>query len=455
MITRIIKELKSNRIQLPIWLGQAIANIPYSSRPIVGKIYKERLQEIYFYEHCSIEQKRAFIFSRMRTIVEYAIQNIPFYRKYYADQNFSLEDLKCYEDIVRIPIIDKHILLKYSLQERSNESESRFLVNTGGSSGYTLTFYVQPSSIGNEWAHIHTMWGKIGFTPSDLKLCIAGRNVVKNGVDYEFARHTLSLDMYRPYEETAFRLKKILRKYPCYYLHGYPSVLSEFAEYCKTDIELLDLLKRKLRGAFLSSEYPYPMYRDPIEQIFGIPTQSFYGHTERCVMAYETKQKFNFKPFQTYGFTEAISNGDNHYDLIGTSYYNFASPLIRYNTKDIIDNPVYENDILSGFNIFEGRSGQFILDNFGKRISLTGLVMGRHHKIFDYCSHIQIEQKEKGSAIIYYVPKEKVVLQNPEQMFDSSNVDIMFTFKKINEPIRTISGKVNLLVKDVDNTVKY
>ena len=49
MITRIIKELKSNRIQLPIWLGQAIANIPYSSRPIVGKIYKERLQEIYFY----------------------------------------------------------------------------------------------------------------------------------------------------------------------------------------------------------------------------------------------------------------------------------------------------------------------------------------------------------------------------------------------------------------------
>lgn len=447
MITRIVKCLKNNKIQLPIWFGQILANIPYSSRPIVGKVYKERLQEIYFYEHCSLEQKQAFIFSRMRTIVEYAIQNIPFYRKYYADQNFSLEDLKSFEDIVKIPIIDKQILLKYALQERSNESEPKFLVNTGGSSGYTLTFYVQPSSIGNEWAHIHTMWGKMGFKPSDLKLYIAGRSIVKNGVDYEFARHTLSLDMYRPYEETAPRLKKILRKYPCYYLHGYPSVLSEFAEYCKTDIELLTLLKRNLKGAFMSSEYPYPMYREPIEQIFEIPTQSFYGHTERCIMAYETKQKFNFIPFQTYGFAEAISNGEMHYDLIGTSYYNFASPLIRYNTKDIIDNPVYENDILSGFNIFEGRSGQFILDKNGRRISLTGLIMGRHHKIFDFCSHIQISQKEKGTAIIYYIPKNHDELNNFDQLFDSKNVDIKFTFEKIEKPFRTVSGKINLLVK--------
>lgn len=447
MITKIIKDLKGNKIQLPIWLGQALSNIPYSNRPIVGKIYKQRLQEIHTYEQSSAEQRQAFIFSRMRAIVEYAIKNIPFYQSYYKQQNFHLEDLQCYDDIKRIPIIDKHILLEYTLQERSNEKEPKFLVNTGGSSGYTLTFYAQPSSIGNEWAHIHTMWGKIGFKPSDLKLYIAGRSVVKDGVDYEFARHTLSLDMYRPFEDTAPRLKKILKKYPCYYLHGYPSVLSEFANYCKTDTELLNLLKGKLRGAFMSSEYPYPMYREPIEQIFDIPTQSFYGHTERCVMAYETEQKFRFVPFQTYGFAEAIPNDENHYDLVGTSYYNLASPLIRYNTKDVIDNPTYKNGILSSFDIYEGRSGQFILDQNSRKVSLTGLVMGRHHKLFDYCSHIQISQKEKGTAIIYYVPKENNTITHPEQLFDTTNVAINFTFECIKEPFRTISGKVNLLVK--------
>lgn len=446
MISDIIKSLKENDLKLPIWLGQLISYYPYSYRPIVGKIYRTRMKEIKSYDKLSDKEREDFIFKRIYSITEYAIANIPFYKDYYKKHNFSISNLQKFDDIQRIPIINKHDLLEYPIELRSNIDVPKFLVNTGGSSGYTLSFYVQPSSIGNEWAHIHTMWSQIGYKPSDLKLYIAGRSVVKDGVDYEFARHTLSLDMYRPFEDTAPRLKKILKKHPCYYLHGYPSVLSEFANYCKTDVELLNLLKGKLRGAFMSSEYPYPMYREPIEQIFNIPAQSFYGHTERCVMAYETNKKFKFVPFQTYGFAEAIPNAENHFDLIGTSYYNLASPLIRYNTKDVIDNPTYENGILSSFDIYEGRSGQFILDKNGRKVSLTGLVMGRHHKLFDYCSHIQIIQAKKGEATILYVSKQGGSIDNPEKLFDESNVDIVFNFKKIDEPIRTISGKVNLLV---------
>lgn len=446
MVIKIIQDLKSNKVHLPIWFGQIISNIPYSIRPIVGRVYQQSRKQIKAYENCNSNQKQAFIFERMRALVAYAIQNIPFYQEYYAEQNFHLEELRTYSDLDKIPIIDKQILSKYSLQKRSNEQVPKFLVNTGGSSGHTLTFYTQPNAIGHEWAHIHTMWGMMGFKPSDLKLNIAGRSVVRNGVDYEFARHTLSLDMYCPFEKTAPRLKKILKKYPCYYLHGYPSVLSEFAEYCKTDMELLHLLKNGLRGAFLSSEYPYRMYRELIEQTFNIPTQSFYGHTERCVMAYETEQKFKYVPFQTYGFAEAVKTAENHYELIGTSYYNLASPLIRYNTKDIIDHPQYTDGILSGFNILEGRSGQFILDRNGRKISLTGLIMGRHHQIFDFCSHIQIAQKENGKAIVYYVPKNYVEIKHPEILFDSKSVDIEFFFEKRQEPFRTVSGKVNLLV---------
>lgn len=447
MASDIIKKLKNNNIRIPIWLGQLLSYIPHSYRPIVGKTYRLRLKEIDAFEKKAIEGQQKFIYQRMHDIVEYAINNIPFYKDYYSKQGFKLSDLKTFDDIQKIPVIDKHILLEYTLAERSNENAPKFIVNTGGSSGYTLNFYVQPSSIGNEWAHIHTMWSKIGFKPSNLKLYIAGRSKVRNGVDYEFARHTLSLDMYIPFDKTAPRLIKILKKHPCFYLHGYPSVIAEFAEYCKTNPELLKILKSKLKGAFLSSEYPYPMYREPIEDIFGIRTQSFYGHTERCVMAYETEQKFRFIPFQTYGYAEAIANDESHFDLIGTSYYNYASPLIRYNTKDIIDNPETEDGILKAFDIFEGRSGQFILDASSKKISLTGLIMGRHHKIFDCCSHIQVSQKEKGHATIYYVPKDGALIENADKLFDSSNVEIDFIFEKLEEPIRTVSGKVNLLVK--------
>lgn len=395
----------------------------------------------------SEEERRIYIYKRMYSIIGYAVSNITFYKDFYKNKGFCLEQLRSFDDIKRIPIIDKHILLDYSLKERSNENQPKFLVNTGGSSGFTLNFYVQPSSIGNEWAHIHDMWGKLGFKPSDLRLFIAGRSVVKNGVDYEFARHTLSIDMYKPFHEIAPLLKSKLKHHPCYFLHGYPSTLSEFAEYCKTDSELLSLLKPYLKGAFLSSEYPYPKYRDVIENVFDIKTQSFYGHTERCVMAYETEEKFKFVPFQTYGYTEAIENEDGHYDLIGTSYNNLASPLIRYNTKDIIDNPIIEQGILKSFNIFEGRSGQFILDKEGKKISLTGLVMGRHHILFDLCKHIQIAQDEAGKATIYYVPRDGVCIKKASDNFDTNNINMQFEFKELKVPIRTVSGKINLLVK--------
>lgn len=446
MIEKLIKGLKNNDLQLPVWLGQLLSYIPYSYRPVVGKSYRERSNEIVRYNFLSDKEKQNFIFRKMYDIVEYANENISFYRKYYSQQGFRPEHLKTFDDIQRIPMIDKKLLFQYSLEERSNEKVPKFLVNTGGSTGHTLSFYVQPSSIGNEWAHIHRMWSMIGFKSSDLKLNISGRSKVKNGVDYEFARHTLSVDMYKPFEETAPLIKRIIRKYPCYYLHGYPSVLSEFAEYSKEDIELLLLLRGKLRGAFLSSEYPYQMYRDKIEQTFDICTQSFYGHTERCVMAYETSDKFRFKLFQTYGFAEAISNGEGHYDLVGTSYYNHATPLIRYNTKDIIDNPTIQSGIMDSFNLFEGRSGQFVLDANGRKISLTGLIMGRHHLLFDYCSHIQITQNEKGKAVILYVPNDINSKFEPQSLFDGSNVKIDFDFERREEPIRTISGKINLLV---------
>ena len=445
-MSNIITLLKSNGIKLPIWIGQAISHIPFEWRPVIGNSYLHSMKDISSFDKMSIDQKQNYIFKRMYKLVEYAINNIDFYKDFYAQKNFSIAQLRNFEDIKRIPIICKEDLAKYPLEYRSAKNVEKYIQNTGGSSGQTLSFYVQPEQFGCEWAHIHTMWKELGFRPSDLRLLMVGRNNVKDGVEYEFARHTLSLDIYQPFRDTASKLKQIIQKHPVLYLHGYPSVMSDFALYCQQDPKLLALLKGKLRGAFLNSEYPYSKYRETIEHTFNIKTQSFYGHTERCVMAYEKHKHFRYIPFQTYGYAEAIKREDGHYDLIGTSYNNLASPLIRYNTKDIIDNPSFNDGIMSEFDIIEGRSGQYIIDKNGQRISLTALVMGRHHTLFDLCKHIQIGQLSHGTAIVFYEPHYGVQIDNVELMFDASNVDIDFKFEKVNSPLRTSSGKVNLLV---------
>ena len=448
MFGSIISALKQNRLHLPVWLGILTAHIPYSWRPIVGRVYSKRLHQIKQFEILSVEERKRVIFQQMYDLVRYSIEKVPFYKQFYEKQGFSLDQLKTYDDLIRIPVVSKAELMGCELLERSNPNLEKMLVNTGGSSGKTLSFYIEPDAIGHEQAHGQYMWRELGFQASCVRLIVIGRSRVKNGVDYEFARNCYSLDMYQPYEKNKERLIKMLKKHGAEYLQGYPSVLAGFADFCKENPDLLTVIKKKLKGVFLNSEFPYPVYRDRIEGVFNVPSQAFYGHTERCVMAYEKKGQRNvYYPFQTYGYTEVLKREDGHYDLVGTAYHNHASPLIRYNTGDIVDNPVFEDGILKSFEIIEGRSGQFITDKDGREISLTGLIMGRHHPLFDSCDHIQIMQKEQGKATILYVSKNNKDIESPESLFDSSNVNVKFSFKRIDSPVRTKSGKVNLLVK--------
>lgn len=106
MINEVVTRLKNNDIQIPLWLGQLISNIPYSVRPIVGKYYRIRREELRRYKSYSIGERQMFIFNRMYKIVKYSLEYISFYKKFYADQGFSLDCLKSFEDIDKIPIIN-------------------------------------------------------------------------------------------------------------------------------------------------------------------------------------------------------------------------------------------------------------------------------------------------------------------------------------------------------------
>ncbi len=194
----------------------------------------------------------------------------------------------------------------------------------------------------------------------------------------------------------------------------------------------------------MTSEFPSINYRSFIERTFKIPTHSFYGHTETCIIADE-KQQFEYDVLQTYGYAEALKSG-NKYSLIGTSYFNFASPLIRYDTEDFIEPLNFEGRILKKFKIKEGREGDYVLDYNGNKISLTGLIFGRHHKLFDFVNHIQIKQESLGMVTILYTSKNKLNSKIITDLFDMSNINMSFQFKHCKKPFRTSSGKIPLKI---------
>ena len=440
---------KLSEISLPIWAGLLVAAVPYEMRLGMGHSYLKSKRLIRSFEKMENWQKKDWIFRRVKEIVEYAHHNIPFYSNHYQVNGFDSACLKSYEDINRIPLINKEILLSCELNKRSNLNEPGYLVNTGGTSGTPLDLFIHPDHLGNEWSHMHHIWGNLGFAPNDLKLMFTGRSEFEDGLYYDFLRHSLSISIYSEIDQIVSRLGKIIKLYKPKYIHGYPSALYEFALACKEKHpDLLFLLRDSLQGGFLGSEYPAKIFRETVEDIFQINTISWYGHSERCILAYEKKDPYSYYTFQTYGYTEVIENdlGDN--TLIGTSYYNRTSPLIRYDTEDQVSNFEREDGLLSRFQIKEGRKGEFILDEDGKKIPLTGLIFGRHHELFNYCTHIQIHQKRPGYATVLFVPVDKSNFPNPRDLFDSKNVNIEFDFKMLQEPIRTQAGKVKLIVED-------
>lgn len=440
--------LKKSSLNLPIPLGQLLAQIPYSFRPGIGNVYRQQSRYIDEYAEYDIGKKEKYLFNEFYKVFKHAYLNVPFYRDLYRENRINLKDIRCFSDIEHIPIIRKSDLINVPLKERSFDLKNRMLVNTGGSSGKPLSFYMDPRRYGNEWAHIHKIWSVLEYTPTSLKVNFDGRSTVTDYIQYDFVRNSLRFDIYADPFVVCRKLLPISKRYKIEYLHGYPSAIFEFALHCKAAApELLNVLLKTLKGVFLVSEFPSPNYRNTIEEVFRVKTQSFYGHTETCVIAGEISPN-KYQVYQTYGLAEAVQQLDGTEHLVGTSFFNYASPFIRYDTEDKIETIKTDHRILNIFGITEGRIGEYIVDKNGKKIPLTGLIFGRHHKLFDICKHIQVKQNEIGKATIFYVAAVDSAII-PEKLFDSENVQIDFSFVKINEPYRTSSGKIKLLVTDI------
>ncbi|WP_072681737.1 hypothetical protein [Arcobacter sp. LA11] len=435
--------IKNNLTKVPYSIGKTVNLIPYSLRPGIGSIYQDRTNEIKKFSLLNGKQKDQYIFNKMKSIVEYSEANIKFYKDYYKSQGFSSSMLNKFDDINRIPIISKSILRDYDLEVRSCPQKNRYIVNTGGTSGTPLSLYITPDSMGNEWAHMHDIWSRIGFNYSELKMVFGGRSNVTDGIEYDFVRHSYAIDMYK-YPDYYEKILKVFQTKELKYFHGYPSAIYDFVNYLEKHEELLALVRKNIKGVLLGSEYPLSLFRDKIESVLKVKTISWYGHTERVILAGEKEERGRYYPFQTYGYTEAVKINDK-YNLVGTSYYNITSPFIRYNTEDIIDDINYLDDssILESFTVSDARVGDFIVDKNGNNIPLTALIFGRHHELFNYVSHLQIAQKEEGKAVVYYVFEKEL---DCEKLFDSSNIFVDFEYKKLDEPIRTKAGKVTLKV---------
>ena len=93
-----------------------------------------------------------------------------------------------------------------------------------------------------------------------------------------------------------------IRAYRPHYFHAYPSSAAIVARYL---VESGDVFP-PIRAALIGSENIYPGQREHLQQVFGARVFTWYGHSEKCILAPECPCGAAYRSLPEYGVTELV-----------------------------------------------------------------------------------------------------------------------------------------------------
>ena len=116
---------------------------------------------------------------RLKTMLEFSFQNVPYYNKMFQQNNISINDIKTIDDLNIIPIIDKSIVRdNYQDLIPSNQDPSTYYVRkTGGSTGTPLEYLLSKSERFLSTAIWYRGWGYADYQLGDKMFFLGGSSL--------------------------------------------------------------------------------------------------------------------------------------------------------------------------------------------------------------------------------------------------------------------------------------
>jgi phenylacetate-CoA ligase len=313
---------------------------------------------------------------------------------------------------------------------------------TGGSSGIPLKFLLDYNSVYKETAFIYFFRRKLGYQLDDKIITF---RQVKFGDKLWTSNPMHNEIQFFPVKLSKVTIADYTRKINEYkpdYLNGYLSSIWYFAKLLE---EYGMSLNFRIKGIFLISENLDLAQRNFVEQYFNVKSSTFYGHSERCVIAEEIIPfRYQFDPH--YGYTEQIHAGDNKYIIAGTGFLNKTMPLIRYKTDDVCspDDQYY---------CIEGKRSS-VVGLYGiNNEFLPSTAFDLEDQVFRNILQYQLIQNEKGKADLLIVvnknfnPAEEEIIR--KQINYQTKGIIEINVKIVSNLILTPRGKYQMYISNI------
>lgn len=411
-----LNQLKKLYTNSPLWLQKIYAFIPHDIRN--GAEY--RRWQNFLQENISTKEYQLL---KIKETILYAYENTDYYKKTYSALDISPFDIKTIQDVSKLPVIDKSIVKKYFFQlcAKNFSSSNTFYVTTGGTSGTPMKFLQSNNVWKKELAFNINYFSQYGYSPSDLKASFRGgtfdRLPQNQYWKYNPINHEIHFSPFHINEHTVQHYVKKLNRVRPKFFHSYPSSLLSLIAHMENRHLSLNY---KPKTIFLISENFTNEDSVRISTFFQCTISSFYGHSERLIFAPNHSDTLDaYKVDSRYGLCELIDSNNNiittnqlEGELVGSSFDNFAMPLIRYRTEDFAHYIDTDQKILSPI---KGRWSQdFFLGKHKEKIYLTALNM--HSDVFKNVQRYQFCQLKPGTVTLCIVPTKLF------QKIDSKNI---------------------------------
>ncbi len=369
----------------------------------------------------SPEELKEFQFKQLKLLIQYSWDHNEGYRALWEKANFHPDKFQDLDDITSIPFTSKE-LIKKNIQKFTNKGIKKILPHqTGGTTGSPFRFFEEQKVAMIEKAFIHDLWS--GFYPKinlKTKRTILRGKKMQDKIYYD-PMHGLLLSSFNITPENVKLFIHAIEKYKTPIIHAYPSSLYFM---CRIMYKYNLKLNHKFESVMLGSEKLYDYQRALISEILDVPVCHWYGQAEKVVLAGNNITNNLFHIYPQYGYSEVLTNTGERArpgetgEIIGTGFWNMATPFIRYRIMDWV---VMGNAEMKGFNpIFpvlnsiQGRSQDVIVGRSKNMISLVNVA--NICALFPEITQFQFIQQKIGKLTVIY---KKI---NPDSVVDEKKI---------------------------------
>ncbi len=284
--------------------------------------------------------------ARLRAVVRHAAAHVPYYRALFARLRLRAEDIRTATDLQQLPLLDKRTLRRQPealLADDADRRQPRWH-RTSGTTGEPLRFVLDRDANALEFCYYWRHWSWAGYRLGARFAELGCTHFLRRGraahaVHWQPLLRRLMLNSGQVSPSTAPAMAAALRRHRPRFLKGMASALFHLARSLR-DAGVDDC---RMRGVFSTGEVLTAAQRQVIEQVFGCPVLDSYGHMERTAGIAQCPAG-GYHVQSDYGLVElrdvrTASDGTRLARVVGTSLYNLAMPLLRYDVGDDVELP--------------------------------------------------------------------------------------------------------------------